>query len=60
MAVSVGRAATRVAQRTSTMMAFQEMLGRCPTQENRRRLISSAYANGALDDDEARLLMEAA
>lgn len=57
MAVSVGQAAARVVSRTAMMMAFQEMLNTCPTAENRRRLINSAHANGAISGPEYRALL---
>lgn len=59
-AVSIGVLAERVVARTSTMMAFQEMLRDCPTQDHRRRVINCAWTNGAISDAEHQALIREA
>jgi hypothetical protein len=41
------------------MMGFQAMLARCPSAAARKMLIMDAHSHGGLDDDDARLLIEA-
>jgi hypothetical protein len=45
--------------RAQTMMGFQAMLARCPSAAARKMLIMDAHSHGGLDDDDARLLIEA-
>lgn len=55
-AVSIGEVANWVVDRVAVMVAFQTMLKACPTAANRRSLINSAYANGAITDREYQAL----
>lgn len=45
--------------RTEALTGFQDMLRRCPNNSDRKQLIMEARSRGALDDDDAALLVEA-
>lgn len=45
--------------RTEAMTGFQSMLRRCPNNSERKNLIMEARQRGALDDDDAAMLIEA-
>jgi hypothetical protein len=56
---SIGELIAPIIARTQHMMAFQAMLVRCPTPEDRKGFIMSAHSYGALDDEECGLLLTA-
>jgi len=55
----IGEITAPLVERAQTMAGFQAMLRRCPTSHARKGLILAAYDSGAIDEADARLLIEA-
>jgi hypothetical protein len=56
-AQQIGDVARGVIARTAQMMAFQQMLTRCPSPDVRESFIRSAWSHDVLSEDEAATLL---
>jgi hypothetical protein len=55
----IGELIAPIMARLQTAMVFQSLLQRCPSVEDRKGFIMAARSHGALDDQEAELLIQA-